>query len=140
MEAEKDKEMTTYTRLAQAPQFINLRFSITNYALTKIALEWDKLCQLAPQNSPQMGECECQLLLQFRLLCTYHLYHYYLTGAPIPRSLCHPRWWINGGPITMRDWAPSTDYTLSATFQPQPLFTATERRLLEIQHSLTSKN
>ena len=39
MEAEKDNDMKAYSRLAQAPPFKLLRMSITNLALTKIALE-----------------------------------------------------------------------------------------------------
>ena len=100
MKVEKDNDLKVYSRLAQAPTFKNLRMTITNFALTKVALEWDDLCRLAPSDSPEIGQCECEILLQFGLPCWHYLYHYYHTGEAIPRSLCHPRWWLGGGPIT----------------------------------------
>jgi hypothetical protein len=34
--------------------------------------------------------------LRFSLPCKHHLLHACATGVPIPKSLFHPRWWLNG--------------------------------------------
>ena len=104
MDSAKDNDIKAYSRLAQAAAFKHLRMNITNFALTKIALQWDELCRMAPENPPEMGACECEMLLQFGLPGGHHLYPYYLSGQPIPRSLCHPRWWLEGGPIITAQW------------------------------------
>ena len=140
MKSEKDNDLRAYSRLAQAPPFRLLRMSVTNLALTKIALEWDDLCRSAPLQPPEIRQCECSLLLQFGLPCKHHLFHYYLTGQAIPRSLCHPRWWLNGGPIQLASWAPYTEYAPTSSLRPQPLFTTAERQLLEIREELNSEN
>jgi hypothetical protein len=140
MESEKDNEITSYPRLAQQPAFRYLRMSVTKLALTKIALEWDDLCLSAPQQPPEIRQCECPLLLQFGLPCKHYLLHYYLMGQAIPRSLCHPRWWLNPGPIQLASWAPYTEYTPTSFSQPQPLFTTAERQLLQLREELDSEN
>jgi hypothetical protein len=63
MGSEKDNDIRSYSRLAQWPVFKNLRMNIANFAHTKIALEWDDLCRFAPLNPPEMGQCECEMLL-----------------------------------------------------------------------------
>jgi len=52
MEIERDNDIKAYSRLAQSPAFKNLRMNIINFALTKVALEWDDLCRIAPLNPP----------------------------------------------------------------------------------------
>ena len=83
---------------------------------------------------------KCSLLLQFGLPCKHYLYNYYLTGQAIPRSLCHPRWWLNGGPIQIASWAPYTEYAPTSSLRPQSLFTIAERQLIEIREELDSEN
>jgi len=114
--------------------------NITNFALTKVALEWDNLCRTAHSNPPKMGACDCAMLLQFGLPCQHHLYPFYLSRQPIPRSLCHPRWWLEGGPITTVNWAPFTDSLPFFKATPQPLFMSTERRILELREEMDSEN
>jgi hypothetical protein len=140
MKTERDNELRTYSRLAQSPVFRELRMNIPNYALTKVALAYDNLCKTAPQNPPEMGDCECVLLLQWGLPCIHYLYPYYLSGRAIPRSLCHPRWWIEGGPIQINDWSPLVEYLPNPHFERQPLFTAVEREVLELREGLNIEN
>ena len=139
VETSHENDIKSYPRLAQSQTFKNLRLSITSFALTKIALEWDLLCRIAPQNPPRWGRCECELLLRFGLPCVHYLYSYYLTGEAIPRTLCHPRWWIEGGPITTI-WAPFTEYLPAIRAPPEPLFTDTERRLMEMVEHMNAEN
>ena len=140
MEQERDDDLKAYFRRAQSSAFKNLRMNITNFALTRIALEWDNLCLLAPSEPLEMSECTCSILLQFGLPCKHYLLHFYLTGGLIPRSLCHPRWWRNGGPIKTLDWKPSLDSLYIPPSRPQPLFTAAERRILELREELDREN
>ena len=138
MESDKESDIRSYSRLAQAAAFKHLRLNITNFALTKIALEWDDLCRIAPTAIPE-SVCQCEILLQFGLPCTHYLTHYYLTGQPIPRSLCHPRWWLNGPTISTKSWAPYVEYAQYRA-PPEPLFTPLERQLLELRGAMTSEN
>lgn len=140
MKAEKDNELKKFSRLAQVNIFRDLRMNIPNYALTKVAIEYDNLCRLAPQYPPEMGDCECEILLRWGLPCIHYLYHYYLTGRAIPRSLCHPRWWIEGGPVQVSAWAPFTEYVPSPYIARQPLFTTAEREVLELREQLNPEN
>src|ERR1700744_1021706 len=55
MEVEKDDDLKAYSRLAQVPTFRDLRTSVTNYALTKVALEWDNLVRNAASGLPEIG-------------------------------------------------------------------------------------
>lgn len=82
---------------------------------------------------------ECKILLQFGLPCLHHLFHYFDEGAPIPQSLCHPRWWVIGGAVTVRDWEPFVSYSPRPVFQSQPFFSTAERRLLELRETLDSE-
>ena len=41
-------------------------------------------------------------------------------GAPIPRSIVHPRWWLHGEPIRVSGWAPSYHTFTLPISPPQP--------------------
>jgi hypothetical protein len=140
LETQRENELKGYSRLAQATTFALLRMNITNYALTKIALEWDDLVRsmaIPSSQPPEMGNCACPLLVQFGLPCIHHLYPFWLSGQPIPRSLCHPRWWVNGPPIIDRFWAPSTGSHLVIRAEPQPIFSTSERRIMDLRQEMT---
>jgi hypothetical protein len=107
MEMKRDEDLRLYWRLAQAAAFLDLRMVISNFALTEIAFEWSELCELAPMRQPT-DECECSIFVQFGLPCRHYLYRYYRAGRRIPRSLCHPRWWIAKNTlVTSLQWTPS---------------------------------
>ena len=57
-------------------------------------------------NRTDLGPYDYELLLSSNLLCRHHLHFAYEMGIPIPRTLFHPRWWINGAVIRGNDWQP----------------------------------
>ncbi len=96
----------SFPRLAAAPTFKYLRFSITSYALTMLHIEYSKLSMERVQ--PQL-DCQCEILLRYGIACKHYLLRVYRDGRPIPRSLVHPRWWIDGPAITFTQWQPFYD-------------------------------
>lgn len=95
--------------LDQGP-FRYLSDTITFYAINKISSEWEDTKKglsdgtLRPTTSP----CStCELLIRFGLPCRHYLVAPCHDGIPIPRSLFHPRWWINGEKIQIATWTPS---------------------------------
>ena len=85
-----------------------------------------------------MGDCAYRLLLQFGLPCIHYLYRYRADGDAIPRSLCHPRWWVNGGPIIVRDWVPYDNIRIESE-PTHPIFSSVERQLMEVRETLDSE-
>ena len=67
IEAQRESDLKAYSRLAQAPAFQHLRMNITNFALTKIALEWDDLTRLmattATPETLELGDYSYLILL-----------------------------------------------------------------------------
>ena len=45
-------------------------------------------------------DCGCELLLRYSLPCKDHFLRAAIEGMPVLRSLLHPRWWVNGPPIS----------------------------------------
>jgi hypothetical protein len=48
---------------------------------------------------PGPGLCRCELLHRWGLPCRHYLLRAHRPGQPIPRSLVHPRYWLQGQPI-----------------------------------------
>jgi hypothetical protein len=78
------------------------------------------------------------------LPCKHHLLRAYTTGIPIPRSLFHPRWWLNGPPIpkALTPWKPQYEDStpeLFASHTSQRLndITATELQVLTARDGLS---
>jgi len=62
-----------------------------------------------------------EILHRFGIACRHHLLRAFLEDIALPITLLHPRWWLNGGPITSIDWQPSypdTSETQSKTSPP----------------------
>lgn len=100
--------MRRYPRIAEDPLFINLRFRVTEFALTKVALEYSEMVRAInnPTTDEDLGHCECSILRAFSLPCRHYLVRAWRTNEPLPRSLFHPRWWIRGPSITISEWKP----------------------------------
>jgi hypothetical protein len=104
--------------------FAFLTDTISIWAVRKISREWEttKKAIEAKTLFPTFTLCqECELILRWSLPCRHHLAQAYITGQPIPRSLVHPRWWINGPVITEAGWAPlyfTTTLPLSPSRHP----------------------
>jgi len=71
---------------------------VTEWAINRVTEDWEVCKQAISTDTNQQlasEQCECELLLRFSLPCKHHLLHACATGIPIPRSLFHPRWWLN---------------------------------------------
>jgi hypothetical protein len=99
----------SYSRLAQSPPFRLLRLNVSKYAITHLEREWAALdAQIRGGQDviiPPNG-CECEILLRFGISCCHYLKKAYLEDFPIPKTLVHPRWWLNGPPIHSTNWVP----------------------------------
>ena len=77
-------------------------------------------------------DCMCDLLLQFGIPCRHWIVRCVREGLPIPKTLLHPRWWIQG-PIAPANWRPS--YSEAATTTPEAMtMTPGERTVLSGLH------
>ena len=88
--------------------FVLLADTISIYAINKISTEWeiikDEINRASHQSKAACSSCE--LLIRYGLPCKHYLASPCQDGAPIPRSMIHPRWWLNGEPIQITRWAP----------------------------------
>jgi hypothetical protein len=81
--------------------------SVSKLALAKIKEEWAKLPAFESEvTDTNLTDCRCELLLRYGLPCKHYLLQAYRTGQPIPRSLLHPRWWLDGPVIKTGKWTP----------------------------------
>jgi len=84
--------------------FKHLVGGISIFALNKLCPEW-LITWEAYTNNTDLGPCECEPLLAYSLLCRHYLLRACQQGNPIPRSLIHSRWWLEG-PISNHNWKP----------------------------------
>jgi hypothetical protein len=49
----------------------------------------------------------------------HHLLRAYQTGQPLPQSLLHPRWWLDGPAITAVDWQPTHGHEQQLVLSPK---------------------
>jgi hypothetical protein len=102
LDEEESKSHGVMLRTLDLQAFSVCTGQITHYALEKIAKDWEACKQAVSTGTTEVianEECSCELLLRFSLPCKHHLLHAAQSGQPIPRSLFHPRWWLNGPPI-----------------------------------------
>jgi hypothetical protein len=98
-----------YSRLAQSSVFIDLRMKVSRRALEMVEKEWSAMSQLMVAGQDivvDLNGCECEILLRFGIACRHHLRRAFLDNIPIPKTLLHPRWWLNGPDITSTNWRP----------------------------------
>jgi hypothetical protein len=135
--------------MSSTPRTLDLRAfnavigQVTEWAINRVTEDWEVCKQAISTDTNQQlasEQCECELLLRFSLPCKHHL-HACATGIPIPRSLFHPRWWLNGPPISkaLTPWKPqySTSASAFATSQRLNDLTATGLRVLTARDTLT---
>jgi hypothetical protein len=123
MATDEDLSIRKYTRTAQlineGVAFQLLRNQVTIQAMKLLEAEWKALEVDIAANRP-LGDCHCQILLRYGIACKHYLKRIYERGQPIPRSLLHPRWWLQGPIIRFKEWRPqypeeeSIDYTASS--------------------------
>ena len=79
--------------------------------------------------------------MRYSLPCKHHLLHACTTGIPIPRSLFHPRWWLNGPPIlkAFSPWQPQYEALQPNMYVSRRLndITATGLQVLNARDNLT---
>ena len=95
---DKQESMRKYPRLTQSRPFELLRYNISIYAMKLLEKEWHDLQQLLNADSP-LGDCHCEILLRYGIPYKHYLLRGYYSGEPLPRSLLHPRWWLQGPSI-----------------------------------------
>jgi len=80
---------------------------VTLLAIDLVKDEWKKLSSLLETTEGiDLGICNCQLRFQYSLPCWHDLLPLYQAGQAIPRSMLHPRWWIDGPILTASKWTP----------------------------------
>ena len=117
--------------------FIHLMNTISAYAIELIASEWEDTKNEVDQDVLTSASfCQCELLLRYGLPCRHHLQEVYRSGQPIPRSLCHPRWWIFGPAIQFSNWQPSFYITTLPISPPRNQVTQSTQKLIDLRDSL----
>jgi len=88
--------------------FVLLADTISFFAIFKISPEWEATKDGINKGTlrPELPCAQCELIVRFGLPCKHYLALPFQDGSPIPRSLIHPRWWINGEPIQITKWVP----------------------------------
>ena len=104
--------------------------SVTLNAIDKLRSEW-KVIETVIANQDTLGPCDCEILHRYSLPCKHFLLKVAQSGCPIPRSLLHPRWWLNGpvvrrGPWGERSWKPQ--YTEEIEEQQQQTLVISPKR------------
>src|SRR5256714_3720979 len=85
-------------------------------------------------------ECQCELLLCYSLPCKHHLLHACAAGIPVPRSLFHPRYWLNGPPIlkSFLPWKPHYITPRESAIQPRSSeISSLGQQVMQAQDTLT---
>jgi hypothetical protein len=124
MATDEDLSIRKYTRTVQlineGVAFQLLRNQVTIQAMKLLEAEWKALEADIAANRP-LGDCHCQILLRYGIACKHYLKRIYERGQPIPRSLLHPRWWLQGPIVRYKEWQPQypeeepIDYTAIST-------------------------
>lgn len=114
--------------------FQALSGSITIPAIHKLKAQWKLLT-----NGTIKDECSGTFYKQHLLPCAHKLTRYFLTGETIPRSMVHPRYWIDEVLPPSSDWQP-THARHEVAQQPAPTEDLAVQQeideLLEIMNSL----
>jgi hypothetical protein len=144
LDEEESKSYGSTPRTLDLRAFNAVIGQVAEWAINRVAEDWEACKQAISTGTDQQlasEQCECELLMRFSLPCKHHLLHACATGIPIPKSLFHPRWWLNGPPISkaLTPWKPqySTSVNASATSQRLNDLTATGLQVLTARDALT---
>lgn len=95
-------DLQAFQWLADTVTFQAIKWLSSEWQATKLGCQDGSLeAELTPCNS-------CELLLRFGLPCKHYLRQICLNGSPIPRSLLHPRWWLQGAVFAKQHNATTT--------------------------------
>ena len=94
-------------KIQNAPQisiaryaFEQLTRAVSHQAITLIASQWRRLLL------GNLPACTGHWRQEYLLPCAHDLQRAYDTGYPIPKSMAHPRWWLDGQVVTESHWQP----------------------------------
>ena len=94
-------------RIQNAPQTTIARYAfeqltrvVSHQAITLIASQWRRLLL------GNLPTCTGYWRKEYLLPCAHDLQRAYDTGYPIPKSMVHPRWWLDGQVEANSDWEP----------------------------------
>jgi hypothetical protein len=95
-------------RTLDSQAFILLADTVSFFAILKIPSVWEATKDEMNTGvlRPKAACSQCELVIRFGLPCKHYLALPFQDGAPIPRSLLHPRWWINSEPVRLTHWKP----------------------------------
>jgi hypothetical protein len=111
LDEEESKSYGPAPRTLDLRAFSSLIGQVTEYAMNRIADDWEACKQAVNAGTYDelaLEDCGCEFLFRFSLPYKHHLLRTCVAGMSIPRSLFHPRWWLNGPPIskTLTPWKP----------------------------------
>ena len=134
-EAESGNKMP---RTLDRQAFDQLIDTISNYAVELIASEWEATKEEVDRNilTSSASSCTCELFLRFGLPCRHYLQDIYRNQIPIPRSLCHPRWWLFGPVIKFSNWKPTFNTTILPISPPRNQITQSAQRIIDLRDNL----
>lgn len=93
--------------------------SVSLFAIKQVQGEWFGMRNQLRENQ-QLGQCgSCDILLRYSLPCRHYLQPLWDSGASIPRSLLHPRWWLRGPTAIEGVWIPSINQQLARPASPR---------------------
>lgn len=103
---------------------------LTHWAIDKTMIEWRTTKDFGdaidsgdaePFEFDEAVGCqfECELPLRFRLPCKHWMLPFYLRGEPLPPSLFHPRWLLDG-PVVVQSWRMSSSKLTVESTSPSP--------------------
>jgi hypothetical protein len=126
-DAEINHNRRSLPRLLDKAAFAVVGDQLTHYALRLVMREWsatkafgDRVeSKLETLNFEPGTACKfvCQLPVRYGLLCKHWLYKAFVDNVPIPLSLFHPRWLLNGPPVLYHSWDISWNSALNSLEQ-----------------------
>ena len=94
-------------RIQNAPQTTIARYTfeqltrvVSHQAIMLIASQWQRLLL------GTLPTCTGHWRKEYLLPCAHDLQRAYDTGYPIPKSMVHPRWWLDGQIVADPNWEP----------------------------------
>jgi len=104
---DEDSSRTKAAGALDVKVFKSLIGNVTSFAIDKLHNEWKVITDhIAVTNEDTLARspsCDCEILHRYSLPCKHFLLRVAQRGSPIPRSLLHPRWWLNG-PVIRRGY------------------------------------
>jgi hypothetical protein len=58
------------------------------------------------RSATELSALGLEILFRYRIACKHTVIRHYLNNEPLPLTLFHPRWLINGPPIRSTGWEP----------------------------------